>query len=215
MTNLKQYISKQLDNILSESDTSKRNPEVVANKLKSLGLPPKTIKKAVERLKSMGGQETNVDDFSDEDLFPGRIHSDEEIKNIITIRKMLKGKSPKFVEENLKTEKEAFINHYDNLFNNGASEFPGILELYSLFRTKRTKPNFGKGYFFKMIPEDAKKYGKDIVKYFLVSNSDIFPINSRAKIALDSYLELLELSRVDKLYIDKTRKFYYEKYKLA
>jgi hypothetical protein len=213
MTQLKNYISKQLDDILLEDDKSKKAPSVVAKKLKSLGISPKIVKKAVDRMRSMGAQEVE-ETPGDEDLFPGRIHSDEEIKNIVSIRKMLKGKSPKFVEDNLKNEKQAFINHYDNLFNNGASELPGILELYSLFRTKRTRPNLGKGYFFKMIPEDAKSHGKDIVKYFLVKNSDIFPMSARAKLALDAYLDLLELSRVDKSYIDKTRDFYYNKYKL-
>ncbi len=212
MSQLKKYISKQLD-VLLEADNSKRNPIVVANKLKSLGIPPRIVKKAVSKIKNIDVPKTN-NDFSGEDLFPGRIHSDEDIKSIIIIRKNLKGKSPKFVEENLKNEKEAFIKHYDNLFNNGVSEFPGILELYSLFRSKRSKPLLGKGYIFKMIPEDAKTHAKDIVKYFLVKNADIFPMNSRAKIALDAYLYLLEVSRVDKSYIDKTRKFYYEKYNL-
>src|SRR3990172_8879926 len=201
MSQLKKYISKQLD-VLLEADNSKRNPIVVANKLKSLGIPPRIVKKAVSKIKNIDVPKTN-NDFSGEDLFPGRIHSDEDIKSIIIIRKNLKGKSPKFVEENLKNEKEAFIKHYDNLFNNGVSEFPGILELYSLFRSKRSKPLLGKGYIFKMIPEDAKTHAKDIV-----------PMNSRAKIALDAYLYLLEVSRVDKSYIDKTRKFYYEKYNL-
>jgi hypothetical protein len=154
------------------------------------------------------------DSITNEYLFPDRIHSNDEIKNIIKIRKIFKGKNIKFVENNFKKEKEIFINHYDNLFNNGASEFPGILELYSLFKTKRDRPNIGKGYFFKMTPEDVKLYGKDIVKYFLVKNSDVFPVSLRAKIALDSYVDLLALSGVDKSHIDKTRSFYYEKYKL-
>ena len=212
MSQLKKYISKQLDTLL-EADKSKRNPSVVASKLKSLGVPAKAVKKAVARIKNIEAPEA-ADDFSGEDLFPGRIHSDEDIKNIITIRKLLKNKSPKFVEQNLKNKKDAFISHYDNLFNNGASEFPGILELYSLFKSKRAKPSLGKGYLIKMLPEDAKAHGKDIVKYFLVKNVDIFPMNARAKIALDDYLELLELSRVDRNFIDKTRKFYYEKYNL-
>jgi hypothetical protein len=212
MNPLKNYISKQLD-ILLEDDKTKKSPSVVASKLKSLGINPKAVKKAVQRMKDMGAKEVE-ETPGDEDLFPGRIHSDDEIKNIVAIRKLLKGKSPRFVEDSLKNEKNAFISHYDNLFSNGASELPGILELYSLFRTKRTRPNLGKGYFFKMIPEDAKSYGKDIVKYFLVKNPDIFPMSSRAKLALDAYLDLMELSKVDKSYIDKTRDFYYEKYKL-
>jgi hypothetical protein len=212
MTQLKKYISKQLDTLLEE-DKSKRNPSVVASKLKSLGITDKAVKKAVNRMKSMGAHEVE-DDFSGEDLFPGRIHSDDEIKDIITIRKLLKGKSPKLVDNNLNKEKEIFINHYDNLFSNGASELPGILELYSLFKTKRTRPNIGKGHLFKMLPEDAKKYAKDIVKYFLVKNSDVFPMSTRAKISLDAYLNLLEISKVEQSYIDKTRNFYYEKYNL-
>ena len=114
----------------------------------------------------------------------------------------------------MKNEKEAFINHYNNVFKSGASEFPGILELYSLFRTKRTKPNLGNGFIFKMLPEDAKAYGKDIVEYFLVKNSNVFPIKSRAKLSLDSYMDLLEISKVDKSYIENVRNFYYNKYKL-
>lgn len=212
MIKLKQYISKQLD-VLFEADKSKINPSVVAKKLKSLGVPQKTIKKAIERLKNTGATEAN-DDFYDEDLFPDRIHSDEDIKSILAIRKVLKGKSPNFVEENLKNEKEAFINHYDNLFNNGMSELPGILELYSLFRAKRNRPHIGNGILFKMIPEDAKAYGRDIVKYFLVKNADVFPVIARVKIVLDAYLYLLEVSKVEKSYIEKIKKFYSEKYKL-
>jgi hypothetical protein len=214
MNQLKNYISKKLDTIILEDDKSKKTPSVVAAKLKSLGIPAKTVKKAVERMKNMGVKDVeNTPEH--EDLFPDRFHSDEEIKNIITIRKLLKNKSPKFVEDNLKNEKEIFINHYNNLFNNGASEFPGILELYSLFRTKKTKPNLGKGYIFKMIPEDAKSYGKDIVKYFLTKNSDIFPMTKRAKLSLDAYIDLLEISKIDKSYIDSVRNFYYDKYKLS
>ncbi len=208
MIKLKNYISTQLDDILSEGNKLNKNPLIVANKLKSLGISSKSVKKAIDRMKKV------VPDEIEDDIFPDRINSDETIKNIITIRKMLKGKSPIFVENNLKNEKEAFINHYDNLFNNGASELPGILELYSLFRTKRDRPNIGKGYLFKMLPEDAKSYGKDIVKYFLVKNIDVFPVNARAKISFDAYMDLLILSKVDKTYIDKTRKFYYDKYKL-
>lgn len=175
------------------------------DKLKSLGVPIKTIKKAINRIE---------DENSSEDLFPERIHSDDEIKKIIIIRKLLKNKSLKTIESDFKNEKEFFINYYNNLFNKGASEFPGILEIYSLLKTKRAKPNVGNGYFFKMAPEDAKLYGKDIVKYFLSKNSDMFPISNRAKISLDSYFELLKLSKVDALYISKMKDFYYKKYKL-
>ena len=214
MNSLKKYVSKQLDNILSEDDKYKKSPSVVIDKLKSLGIPAKTVKKAVQRMKDMGATDVQ-NSSSDKDLFPDRIHSDEDIKNIISIRKLLKNKSPKFVEESLKNEKEAFINHYNNLFENGASELPGILELYSLFRTKRVKPNLGGGYIFKMIPEDAKEYAKEIVNYFLVKNSKIFPLRKRAKMAIDSYVELLQISKVEKSYIEDLKKFYYDKYKLA
>jgi hypothetical protein len=213
MNSLKNYISKQLDEIILEDDKSKKSPSIVANKLKSLGVPAKTVKKAVQRMKDMGAKDVE-ETPRDEDLFPGRIHSDDDIKNVITIRKLFKNKSPKFVDENLKNQKDIFINHYDNLFSNGASELPGILELYSLFRTKRIQPNLGGGYIFKMIPEDAKSYAKEIIKYFLVKNSNIFPINKRAKMALDSYVELLEISKVDRSYIENFKKFYYNKYNL-
>lgn len=213
MKKLKNYISKKLDIIL-EDEKSKKSPSVVASKLKSLGVSPKTIKKTVQRIKDMQINTPDVNNEEDIEVFPDRIHSDDELKNILLIRKNLKNKSPKFVYENLKNEKEAFINHYNNVFKSGASEFPGILELYSLFRTKRTKPNLGNGFIFKMLPEDAKAYGKDIVEYFLVKNSNVFPIKSRAKLSLDSYMDLLEISKVDKSYIENVRNFYYNKYKL-
>lgn len=213
MSQLKEYISKKLDVILSEADKSKRSPSVVADKLKSFGVPAKTIKKTVGRLKAVKAPEVE-DNFPSTDLFPGRIHSDKEIKDIVTIRKLFKSKSPKFVEKNLQKEKKSFISHYDNLYNNGASELPGILELYSLYKSKRERPNLGKGVLFKMLPEDAKAYSKDIVKYFLVKNAGIFPINKRAKIAFDAYVNLLELSKVDISYIKKMKNYYYKKYKL-
>lgn len=216
MNNLNDYISKKLD-IIFENDDSKTNPTVVANKLKSMGVSNKVVKKAVERMKSMNLEKPkskNMDSSSEDDLFPGRIHSDDEIKDIIRIRKLLRGKSPKVVEKSFNAEREAFIAHYNNLFNNGASELPGIFELYSLFKTKRARPSVGKGYSFKLTPEDAKKFGKDIVKYFLVKNSDVFPMSTRAKIALDSYLEVLGMSKVEPAYITKTKNFYYKKYNL-
>src|SRR5690348_1547615 len=95
-------------------------------------------------------------------ILSNQIHSNDEIKKILLIRKKIKNKSSKFVNVNLKEEKYIFINHYNVLFNNGASEFPGILELYSLFKNKIIFPKRGKGYFFKMAPEDAELYGTDI-----------------------------------------------------
>ena len=126
-----------------------------------------------------------------------------------------KNKSAKLINNKFQTEKDSFITHYDNLFSNGASEFPGILEFYSVAsKRKRIRPDEGQGFILKMEPEDAKKYGKEIVKYFLVKNSDIFPMNRRAKMALNSYLELMTISGVDPSYIEKTKSHYYQKYNL-
>ena len=215
MSNLKNYISKKLDIIL-ESD--KKSPSEIEKKLKSLGLPPKALKKAMDRVRNSGFVESPKSDDIDvpaNDVLSGRIHSDDEIKNIVQIRKLFKNKSAKLINDKFQTEKENFINHYDNLFNNGASELPGILEFYSVAsKRKRIRPAEGQGFIFKMEPEDAKKYGKDIVKYFLVKNSDIFPTNRRAKMALNSYLELMAMSGVDASYVDKTKSHYYKKYNL-
>ncbi|HUS50348.1 MAG TPA: hypothetical protein VMZ91_09295, partial [Candidatus Paceibacterota bacterium] len=149
------------------------------------------------------------------DVLSGRIHSDDEIKNVVQIRKLFKNKSAKLINNKFQTEKDIFINHYDNLFNNGASDFPGILEFYSVVsKRKRMRPSEGQGFITRMEPEDAKKYGKEIVKYFLVKNSDIYPMNRRAKMALNSYLELMGASKVDVPYVDKTKSHYYNKYNL-
>jgi len=215
MSNLKNYISKKLDIIL-ESD--KKSPSEIEKKLKSLGLPPKAVKKAMDRVRNSGFVENPKSDDIDvpaNDVLSGRIHSDDEIKNIVQIRKFFKNKSAKLINDKFQTEKESFINHYDNLFNNGASELPGVLEFYSVVsKRKRKTPKEGKGFILKMEPEDARKYGTEIVKYFLVKNSDIFPMNHRAKIALDSYLELMSISRVNSSYVDSTKSHYYKKYNL-
>jgi hypothetical protein len=148
------------------------------------------------------------------DIRPDRLHSDKEIKEVVQIRKLFKNKSAKLINKEYQTEKEHFINHYDNLFNNGASELPGILELYSvLSKRKKERPSAGKGFLFNLEPEDAKKYYKEILKYFMVKNYDALPNNKIVKIAIDSYLELMTFSKVDKSYVEKTKSNLYEKYK--
>lgn len=215
MSELKKYISQKLDIIL---ESNKRTPSEIEKKLKSLGLPPKALKKAMDRVKNsgfVGNPKSDDMNAPENDVLSGRIHSDDEIKNAVQIRKLFKNKSAKLINDKFEKEKEIFINHYDNLFNNGASEFPGILEFYSVVsKRKRARPNEGQGFILKMEPGDARKYGKEIVKYFLVKNSDIFPIAQRVKMALNSYLELMTMSGVDSSYVDKTKSHYYEKYKL-
>lgn len=141
-----------------------------------------------------------------------KFHSDDKIKNILNIRKTFKENDLIYIEDNFKKEKEIFIHHYDDLFENGASEFPGILEFYTLLKPKILKPNTGQGFLFEMSKEDAIIYGKNIVKYFLVKNSNIVPLHYRTKISLDAYFELLALSNVDKDFIEKSKENYYKKY---
>lgn len=143
-----------------------------------------------------------------------RFHSDDAIKNVLNIRNIFKENTLAHIQENFKDEKEIFINHYNNLFENGASEFPGILEFYTLIKSEIIKPNIGQGFLFKMLQEDAINYGKDIVKYFLVKNSNIVPLNYRTKVSLDAYIELLTLSNVNTDFIEKTKQNYYTKYNL-
>ena len=143
-----------------------------------------------------------------------KFHSDDVIKNVLNIRTIFKDNTVEYIQENFKNEKNIFINHYNNLFENGASEFPGILELYTLINSKIIKPNIGQGFLFEMLQEDAINYGKDIVKYFLVKNSNIVPLNYRTKVSLDAYFELLTLSNVDTDFIEKTKQNYYTKYNL-
>lgn len=143
-----------------------------------------------------------------------KFHSDDAIKNVLNIRNIFKENTLAYIQENLKNEKEIFINHYNNLFENGASEFPGILEFYTLIKTEITKPNIGQGFLFEMLQEDAINYGKDIMKYFLVKNSNIVPLNYRTKVSLDAYIELLTLSNVNADFIKETKQKYYTKYNL-
>ena len=65
-----------------------------------------------------------------------------------------------------------------------------------------------------MLKEDAITYGKDIVKYFLVKNSNLVPLHYRTKVSLDAYFEMLTLSNVDDDYIEETKQNYYTKYNL-
>ncbi len=143
-----------------------------------------------------------------------KFHSDDVIKNVLNIRNIFKENNISYIQENFKTEKEIFINHYNNLFENGASEFPGILEFYTLLKHKIIKPNTGQGFLFEMLKEDAITYGKDIVKYFLVKNSNLVPLHYRTKVSLDAYFEMLTLSNVDDDYIEETKQNYYTKYNL-
>lgn len=139
-----------------------------------------------------------------------KIHSDAEIQHVLSIRASLKDKGEIAIIS--PDDKEQFIKHYNTLFINGASEFPGILEFYSVLKTKRGKPSLGAGCFFKMSPEDAMFFGYDIVKYFLVHNADVFPLAARAKLAIDAYVELLDFSNVKSNIVKQTKEIYYTKY---
>jgi hypothetical protein len=214
MSALKTYISSQLDIILSEADNSKRSKAEVEAKLKALGLPKKAIKKAIEKMKD--NFQIIEPSYKEEIPNPKKIHSKKKIQDILQIRESLRGKTSAFVEKNMLPEKDAFVKHYNDLFNKGVSEMPGIMELYSILaKNKMTRTPAGKGFIFKMTPEDAKLYGKEIVKYFLVKNADFFPIGSRIKMALDSYLMLMELSGVDKAHVQDTKNLYYTKFNLS
>lgn len=208
MENLKKYISSKLDVLLESEESDKKKAQVVKN-LKALGVPKKTIRKALDKLKNVELSKPKENKPKKEPA--EKIHSKNKIKNTLNIRDVFRGKDISDIKT-MTAEKEAFVKHYDELFNKGISEMPGIMELYSILSNNGiTKAPSGEGFVFKMTPEDAKLYGKDIVKYFLTKNEDIFPVVNRAKISFDSYLFLMGLSGVNKKHINDTKNHYYNK----
>lgn len=133
---------------------------------------------------------------------------------MLELRNIFKGKTIELIDKDFIDDKKRFIKHYDILFKQGISDFPGVMELYSILENNEAQKYTGNGFIFKMTSEDSVLFGKDIIKYFLVKNVDIFPINLRVKLSLDSYLKLMELSGVDDSHIRITKYLYYEKFQL-